>query len=99
MKIKTINRKLQDKSIAIFGMVSIFPQAKNSQEYWQNIVKKIEDCYDPNPKAPEKTHGKRGGFIPDIDFDPMQFGIPPNILEIIDISQLLSLLVVKEAKP
>jgi len=110
MEIKTINRKLQHNPIAIVGMASIFPQAKNLQEYWQNIVKKtdcitdvppsrwnVEDYYDPNPKAPEKTYCKRGGFIPDIDFDPMQFGLPPNILEVTDISQLLSLVVAKEA--
>jgi polyketide-type polyunsaturated fatty acid synthase PfaA len=105
-----INKKLQKTPIAIIGMASIFPEAKNLQEYWDKIVKKVdcitdvplsrwnpEDYYDPDPKTPDKTYCKRGGFIPDVDFNPIEFGLPPNILEVTDISQLLSLVVAKEA--
>ncbi|WP_258003613.1 type I polyketide synthase, partial [Fischerella muscicola] len=111
MGIEKINRKLQHNPIAIIGMASLFPQAKNLREYWQNIVNKfdcitdippthwsVEDYYDPNPRTPEdKTYCKRGGFLPHVDFNPMDFGIPPNILEVTDVSQLLSLLVAKQA--
>ncbi len=110
-KIKNeINAKLRTTNVAIIGMASIFPQAKNLQEYWENIIQKvdcitdvpasrwhIDDYYDPDPKAPDKTYCKRGGFLPDIDFNPMEFGLPPNILEVTDISQLLGLVVAKEA--
>ncbi|AFY46195.1 polyketide-type polyunsaturated fatty acid synthase PfaA [Nostoc sp. PCC 7524] len=97
-------------NIAIIGMASIFPQSQNLQEYWQKIIHKvdcitdvppsrwsIEDYYDPNPKTPDKTYCKRGGFIPDIDFNPLEFGLPPNTLEVTDISQLLGLVVAKAA--
>ena len=57
----------------------------------------IDVFYNPNPKIPDKTYGKRGGFISDVDFYPLEFGLPPNILEVTDISQMLSLLVAKEA--
>ncbi|MBW4617259.1 MAG: acyltransferase domain-containing protein, partial [Desmonostoc vinosum HA7617-LM4] len=100
----------QQIDIAIIGMGSIFPQSQNLQEYWEKIIHKIdcitdvppshwniEDYFDPNPKAPDKTYCKRGGFIPEIDFNPMEFGLPPNILEVTDISQLLSLVVAKAA--
>jgi acyl transferase domain-containing protein len=111
MSVNKINRKLQHNPIAIVGMASLLPQARNLREYWQNIVNKIdcitdvppthwsiEDYYDPNPRTPEdKTYCKRGGFIPEIDFNPMEFGIPPSILEVTDISQLLSLVIAKEA--
>ena len=40
----------------------------------------IEDYYDPDPPAPDKTYGRRGAFLPEVDFDPMQYGIPPNSL-------------------
>ncbi|HEY9665506.1 MAG TPA: beta-ketoacyl synthase N-terminal-like domain-containing protein, partial [Coleofasciculaceae cyanobacterium] len=109
-KTSTIEKKLQQVPIAIVGMASIFPKARNLQEYWTNIIQEIdcisdvlssrwnvEDYYDPNPKAPDKTYCKRGGFIPDVDFNPLEFGLPPNILEVTDISQLLSLVVAKEA--
>ena len=78
--------------------------------YWNNIINKIdsiidvpesrwniEDYYDVNAEAPDKTYCKRGGFIPDIDFNPIEFGIPPNILEVTDVTQLLGLLVAKSA--
>lgn len=104
-----MNSKLQKTPIAVIGMASLFPQAKNLSEYWSNIINEvdcitdvpssrwnIEDYYDPDPKAPDKTYCKRGGFIPDIDFNPMEFGLPPNILELTDVSQLLSLVVAKE---
>ncbi len=96
--------------IAIIGVGSLFPKAHSTQEYWDNILRKvdcisdvppsrwsIEDYYDPNPAAPDKSYCKRGGFIPDIDFDPMEFGLPPNILEVTDVSQLISLVVAREA--
>ncbi len=107
---KQWHSQLQRVPIAIIGMASLFPKAKNLQEYWQNIVGKvdcitdvpssrwnIEDYYDPDPTAPDKTYCKRGGFIPDIDFNPMEFGLPPNIMEVTDIAQLLSLVVAKAA--
>ena len=98
------------KPIAIIGMSSIFPQAKNIVQYWDNILGeincisevppsrwKIDDYYDPDPSTPDKTYCKYGGFIPDIKFDPMEFGLPPNILEVTDVSQLLSLIVTRDA--
>ncbi|MDD5369795.1 MAG: beta-ketoacyl synthase N-terminal-like domain-containing protein, partial [Anaerolineaceae bacterium] len=101
---------IQTTPVAIIGMASIFPQANTVEEYWDNIVKKvdcvvdvppsrwsIDDYYDPNPAAPDKSYCKRGGFIPDIDFDPLEFGLPPNILEVTDVTQLLSLIVARDA--
>ena len=106
----TTNRQLQQTPIAIIGMASIFPQAKNLQEYWEKIVGKVdcitdvpasrwnvENYYDPDPKAPDKSYCKRGGFIPEVDFNPLEFGLPPKLLEATDISQLLSLVVAKGA--
>ena len=108
--VESTNSRLKQTPIAIVGMASIFPQSRNLREYWQNIVDKancitdvpdnrwsVDDYYDPNPTTPDKTYCKRGGFIPEVDFNPMEFGIPPNQLEVTDISQLLALLVAKEA--
>ncbi|MGG6285201.1 beta-ketoacyl synthase N-terminal-like domain-containing protein [Leptolyngbya sp. AN03gr2] len=107
---ESLNGQLQRNPIAIVGIASVFPQAQNLQEYWENILHEVDcitdvpssrwsvdDYYDPNPRAPDKTYSKRGGFIPDTDFDPMEFGLPPNLLEVTDISQLLSLVVARQA--
>ncbi|NMG05892.1 type I polyketide synthase [Brasilonema sp. UFV-L1] len=111
LSVNQINRTLQNNPIAIIGMASLFAKSRNLREYWQNIIHKIdgitdvpsthwniEEYYDPNPRTPEeKTYCKRGGFIPYVDFNPMEFGIPPSILEVTDVAQLLSLVIAKEA--
>ncbi len=105
-----LNARMANKPIAIVGMSALFPDAPNLNKYWDNIINKIdsiidvpesrwniEDYYDVDADAPDKTYCKRGGFIPDIDFNPIEFGIPPNILEVTDVTQLLGLLVAKSA--
>ncbi len=105
-----LGSRLQETPIAVIGMACLFPEARNAREFWDNIVNKrdsitdvpsnrwdVNDYYDPDPKAPDKTYCKRGGFLPEIDFDPMEFGMPPNILEVTDVSQMLSLVVAKAA--
>ncbi|MER5388150.1 beta-ketoacyl synthase N-terminal-like domain-containing protein [Saccharopolyspora sp. NPDC002686] len=95
--------------IAIVGLGSLFPEAADLRQFWANVVEardcirdvpethwRIEDHYDPDPTAPDKTYARRGGFVPTVDFDPMEFGLPPNVLEVTDILQLLSLVVAKQ---
>ena len=105
-----LNARMANRPIAVVGMSALFPDAPNLNQYWDNIINKIdsiidvpesrwniEDYYDVNSETPDKTYCKRGGFIPDIDFNPIEFGIPPNILEVTDVTQLLGLLVAKSA--
>ena len=96
--------------IAIVGMACIYPGARNMEEFWQNIVSgknsvtEVPDerwnkelYYDAHSNNGDKTPSKWGGFIPQIDFDPLAFGIPPQSLAAIEPTQLLSLLVAKQA--
>lgn len=55
-----------------------------------------EDYYDPDPKARDKTYAKKAGYLPEVQFDPLEFGIPPTSLESISQLQLMALLVAKE---
>ncbi len=101
---------LQENPVAIIGMAGIFAGSENLDAFWENIVAQancisevpssrwnITDYYDPDPKKPDKTYSKVGGFIPDVDFDPLEYGLPPNILEVTDSSQILSLVMAKQA--
>lgn len=101
---------LQKTPIAIIGQAAIFAKAASLTEYWDNILNKIDgitdippsrwdpaDYYDPDPTAEDKTYCKVGGFIPDIDFNPLEFGLPPNLLEVTDSSQLLGLVAARDA--
>jgi acyl transferase domain-containing protein/NAD(P)H-dependent flavin oxidoreductase YrpB (nitropropane dioxygenase family)/NAD(P)-dependent dehydrogenase (short-subunit alcohol dehydrogenase family) len=102
----------EDKAlnVAIVGMACIYPGASNIEEYWRNIimgkdsVTEVPDdrwnkelYFNPGSDAQDMSHSKWGGFIPRIDFDPLEFGIPPQSLAAIEPSQLLSLLVAKQA--
>jgi polyketide-type polyunsaturated fatty acid synthase PfaA len=103
-------RRLADEPIAIVGMAAIMPMAADLASFWDNIVGgrdcitdvpasrwSLADYYDPDPSAPDKTYCRRGGFMPEVEFDPIEFGIPPNSLEVTDVAQLLALVVAKRA--
>ncbi|WP_217250870.1 type I polyketide synthase, partial [Streptomyces sp. AC602_WCS936] len=105
----TTSRRLADTPIAIIGLGALYPRSGDLGEFWNNVVDgtdciedvpethwKISDYYDPDPSAPDKTYAKRGGFVPTVPFNPMEFGLPPNTLEVTDVLQLLSLTVARQ---
>ncbi|WP_370948988.1 SDR family NAD(P)-dependent oxidoreductase [Amycolatopsis sp. cg5] len=92
--------------IAVVGVSALLPGSSDVDGFWRSVLGGrdlikdvpeshwlIEDYYDPDPSAPDKTYGKRGAFLDPVDFDPMAYGIPPNQLEATDTTQLLSLMV------
>jgi acyl transferase domain-containing protein/NAD(P)H-dependent flavin oxidoreductase YrpB (nitropropane dioxygenase family)/NAD(P)-dependent dehydrogenase (short-subunit alcohol dehydrogenase family)/acyl carrier protein len=97
-------------NIAVIGMECILPEASNIDEYWKNIVVG-KDCivevpdirwnksifYKPGTMDTDYISCNTGGFVPTVDFDPMEFGITPQSLASIEPLQLLSLLVAKRA--
>ncbi|WP_433579791.1 beta-ketoacyl synthase N-terminal-like domain-containing protein [Nocardia brasiliensis] len=105
----TDDRRLARNPIAIVGMSGLLPNAHNHREYWQNIVDgvdcttevpasrwSLDDYFDADPDAPDKTYSRRGAFLPDIEFDPLEFGLPPNQLEVTSTMQTLSLGVARD---
>ena len=101
------NRKTgapQSESVAIIGLSCLFPGADNQAGYWASIKKSVDsivdvppdhwsaaDYYDPDPKAEDRTYGRRGGFLSAVPFEPLKYGIVPNDLSAIDTTQLLGL--------
>jgi acyl transferase domain-containing protein/short-subunit dehydrogenase len=96
-------------AIAVVGVSALFPGSTGSKSFWTNILRGEdlisdipethwlpEDYYDADPSAPDKTYAKRGGFLPQIDFDAMHWGVPPSIIEATDTSQLLALIVAEQ---
>ncbi|MHC4838668.1 MAG: beta-ketoacyl synthase N-terminal-like domain-containing protein, partial [Planctomycetota bacterium] len=95
--------------LAIVGVSALFPGSVDKTGFWRNIVEGadlltdvppghwlIEDYYDADPSAPDKTYAKRGGFLPDVDFDALSWGIPPSIVPATDTAQLLALIVAQQ---
>ena len=96
--------------LAIIGIGCLFPKAEDPATYWANIREgidaitdipathwKVGDYFDQDQKSPDHTYGRRGGFISPVPFNPLEFNIPPNILEAIDTSQLLGLVAAGQA--
>jgi acyl transferase domain-containing protein len=95
--------------IAVVGLSALFPGSTDVGGFWRDIVSGrdlitdvpashwlIEDYYDPDPAAADKTYARRGAFIKPVEFDPMEHGIPPAILPATDTSQLLALIMAKQ---
>lgn len=91
--------------IAIIGLGAIFPGRGDVTGFWRDIFEGrdllgpvppshwlAEDYFDPDPSAPDKTYGNRGGFIAPIAFDPMMFGLPPAAMQGTDSAQMLALI-------
>jgi len=96
--------------LAIVGIGCLFPKADGPGAYWANIKHGVDcigevppthwnptDYYDADPKSPDHTYARRGGFLTPIDFNPLEFGIAPRDLEATDTSQLLGLVAAKQA--
>jgi acyl transferase domain-containing protein/NAD(P)H-dependent flavin oxidoreductase YrpB (nitropropane dioxygenase family) len=96
--------------IAIIGMSAVLPGAATASRFWSNTLKRFDAIveippdrwnwrlyYDSDPKAPDKIISKWGGFLPDIPFDPIRYGMPPSSLPSIEPAQLIALEVVRSA--
>ncbi len=96
--------------VAIIGMSCLFPGAGGLAGYWSSIRRKhdaitevpathwrVDDYYDPDPKAPDRTYARRGGFLDPVAFPAMEFGIAPHNLEATDTTQLLGLYAARAA--
>ncbi len=98
------------EDIAIIGLSCKLPGANNPEQFWDLITRSreqikeipeerwsIKDFYSADSKETNKIHSKWGGFLDAVQFDPIEFGIPPQSLASIDPAQLLALVCVKEA--
>lgn len=99
-----------DAPLAIIGIGCLFPGSKDAAGYWASIrdgrdsitaIPKThwrpEDYLDSDPKSRDRVYVARGGFLEEIDFRPLEFGITPSSMEATDTAQLLALVAAKNA--
>ena len=90
------------KAVAIVGVGAVMPDAPNLPTFWSNIkngVYSISDVpaerwqkslyYDADRKAPDKAYSTIGGWVKNMDWDPIKWRlhIPPKVGEFIDLTQ------------
>jgi len=97
-------------NIAIVGVGCLLPHALDARTLWKRILDKADAIgeipadrfdaaryFDPDRRARDKIYSKWGGFLGEIPFDPLKYGIPPTAVPSIDPFQLLTLEVVHQA--
>ncbi|HEY4018748.1 MAG TPA: SDR family NAD(P)-dependent oxidoreductase [Pseudonocardiaceae bacterium] len=89
--------------IAIVGMSAMMPGAPDVDTFWSNVVRGVDSVtevpaerwdaatYYSETGEKGRTPSKWGGFLPEIPFDPLRYGIPPAALGSIEPVQLLAL--------
>jgi acyl transferase domain-containing protein/acyl carrier protein len=97
--------------LAIVGISCLFPKADDLQAYWANLKNGVNaitpvpagshwnaaDYFDADPKSPDRTYAKSGGFLSPVNFNPMEFGMAPKDIEATDTSQLLAMVAAQRA--
>jgi len=92
-----------ERAIAIVGYSGRFPQAPDCETFWSNILAgadaireipsdrwDVHHFYEPQATSPNKTIGKWGGFLEDVDaFDPLFFNCSPREARWMDPQQRL----------
>jgi acyl transferase domain-containing protein/NAD(P)-dependent dehydrogenase (short-subunit alcohol dehydrogenase family) len=90
------------RAIAIVGVGAILPDAPTAPVFWENLKRgrsSISEVtpdrwdpalyYDPDPKAPDKSYSKIGGFVRAYDWDPTlwKLPVPPRVAAAMDGTQ------------
>ncbi len=103
--------ELPKEPIAIVGIGLRLPGSDSPQTYWDQIVHgrngivevpderwgKCDLYYDPDPKAPDKSYTRIGGFVQGFSFDPLKYRIPPSVAQKMDRTQQMAVTCVADA--
>ncbi len=100
----------QGLAIAIVGVGARVPGALSAKDFWRNIeqgvdaIKQVptdrwnmDEYYDEDRNAPERTYSAVGGWVEGFEFDRKSFRLPPMVVKQMDPSQKLWLAAAREA--
>ncbi|HSD76495.1 MAG TPA: beta-ketoacyl synthase N-terminal-like domain-containing protein, partial [Solirubrobacteraceae bacterium] len=91
-----------EHAVAIVGVGAILPDAPDAAAFWRNVtggrysISEVDAerwdpslYYDPDPKAPDRTYSKIGGWVRDYEWEPLAWHlpVPPKVSDAIDAAQ------------
>lgn len=90
--------------VAIIGVAAVLPKSPDVARYWDNILGRVDAIteipshrwdwrlyFDEDRQAKDKIYSKWGGFLDDLAFDPMSYGMPPKAVTSVDPMQMMGL--------
>ncbi|GMV05081.1 MAG: hypothetical protein AMXMBFR53_13610 [Gemmatimonadota bacterium] len=100
-----------NRAVAVVGLGTILPDARDTATFWKNLTEgrySISDVtdrwdealyYDPDPKAPDRTYTKIGGWVRDFPWDPIawRMPVPPRVGDQMDLAQKWAVSASREA--
>jgi acyl transferase domain-containing protein/NAD(P)-dependent dehydrogenase (short-subunit alcohol dehydrogenase family)/acyl carrier protein len=100
------------RAIAIVGAGAVLPDAANVNAFWENVksgrysISEVSPdrwdpafYYDGDPKVPDKTYSKIGGWVRQFTWDPMKWHmpLPPRVTDAMDQAQKWAIAATREA--
>jgi acyl transferase domain-containing protein len=100
------------KAIAIVGVGAVLPDAPDAPTFWRNVQDgrySISETpagrwdsalyWDPDPKTPDKSYSKIGGWVRDWTWDPIgwKLPVPPKVGDSMDRTQKWAVAATREA--
>jgi len=90
--------------IAVVGIGLRLPGADSPERFWDQIISRRSGIvevppdrwgnpdfyYHPDPKVPDKSYSRIGGFVTDFVFEPLKYRIPPAVAGKMDRTQQLA---------
>ena len=96
--------------IAIVGMATLLPGSDTLATYWRRIltgqsaIRAVPEdrwseigYFSEDRTERDKVYSRRGGFLDDVAFNPLDYGIPPTTMDAVDPMQFLALELVSDA--
>ncbi|HYD54414.1 MAG TPA: beta-ketoacyl synthase N-terminal-like domain-containing protein, partial [Gemmatimonadaceae bacterium] len=100
------------RAIAIVGVGAVLPDAPDAPSFWANLIAGRDSIaetppdrwdpalyYDPDPKAPDKSYSKIGGWVREWNWEPLKWKlpIPPAVSAQMDRGQQWAIAAAREA--
>ncbi len=97
-----MNQTAEATAVAVVGLGAILPDARDVPTFWRNVkdgrysITEVSPdrwdsnlYYDPDPRAPDKTYSKIGGWVREWTWDPFAWHlpIPPRVGDALDDGQ------------
>ncbi len=98
------------RAVAVVGVGALLPDAPDAPSFWKNLCERrysitdvpperwsVDEYYDPDPAAPDKTYSKIGGWVRGYSFDWQRYKIPPRVVGAMDQGQQWAVTIAAQA--